>query len=79
MSLAELLPSIRALPESEKVQLIHLLIDIVAEVPPVDDGIPSELRKLIPPGAVFDVWFPEANPESVAAALQVLKESGGGS
>jgi hypothetical protein len=61
------------------VQLLHLLIDDVAPVHPVDDGISEELRRLLPPpGSVVDVWFPEANPEAVAAALQALKESGSG-
>ncbi len=77
MSLAELLPAIRALPKSERVQLIHLLIDDVVPVPPVDDGISEELRKLLPPpGSVVEVWFPEANPEATAAALQALREFG---
>lgn len=80
MSLAELLPAIRALPKSEQVQLLHLLIDDVATLPPVDDGISEELRRILPPpGAVVDLWYPEANPEAVAAALQALKERGSGS
>ena len=56
MSLAELLPAIRALPKSERVQLLHLLVDDVtaAPVPPAqsvnDFGIPeAELRKMIMP------------------------------
>lgn len=51
MSLAELLPAIRALPKPERVQLLHLLVDGIAEVSaqPADDGIPNELRKLLPP------------------------------
>ena len=53
MSLAELLPAIRALPKAERLQLLHLLVDGVAEVPPADDGIPEELRHLLPPPGTF--------------------------
>ena len=80
MSLAELLPAIRALPRAEQVELLHLLIDGVSQAPPPQptaDGIPDELRKLLPPpGSSVDVWFPEANPAAVAAAQQALQEFG---
>lgn len=73
MSLAELLPAIRALPRAEQVQLLHLLVDGVAEAsPPNLNEIPVELRKQLPTTA--EVWFPEPNPGAVAAALQVLHE-----
>lgn len=78
MSLAELLPAIRALPKPEQVELLHLLIDGVAEPPPTatnaDDGITDEIRRMFPPGYVAEVWFPGANPEGAAAAMQVLRE-----
>jgi hypothetical protein len=76
VSLAELLPAIRALPRAEQVELLHLLIDGVAQAPPVsgDDGITDEMRKWFPPGSVASVWFPEPNPEGVAAAMKGLKE-----
>jgi hypothetical protein len=81
MALAELLPAIRALPQPERIQLLHLLIDEVTGTHPTPartpaDDIPEELRKLLPPpGSVVEVWFPEANPEAVASALEVLNES----
>jgi hypothetical protein len=77
MSLAELLPAIRALPKPERVQLLHLLIDEVAEVPATPDplaALTEEMRQQFPPGYVAHVWFPGPNPEAVAAALQGLKE-----
>jgi hypothetical protein len=81
MSLADLIPAIRALPKSEQVKLLHLLVDGVAEVSPgadptAPDGVTNELRKLLPPNGVAEVWFPEANPEAVAAALQAINEFG---
>jgi hypothetical protein len=78
VSLAELLPAIRALPKSERVQLLHLLIDEVAEAPTASldplDALTEEMRKQLPPGYVAEVWVPEANPADVAAALRALKE-----
>ena len=36
------------------------------------------LRHLMPPpGTVFDVWFPEANPGAAAAALEAILERKG--
>lgn len=89
MSLAELLPAIRALPKAEQVQLLHLLVDGVAEAPPAEPPKPPSVEEQllerlgieIPPGFVAEVWFPEANPEAVAAAMEALaamKEGRGG-
>ncbi|MDY3553755.1 hypothetical protein R5W24_002869 [Gemmata sp. JC717] len=80
MSLTELLPAIRALSRAEQVQLLHLLVDGVADTPaPIpqrartDDGvIPDALRTLIPQTA--ELWFPEANPSAAAGAARVLQE-----
>ena len=78
MSLAELLPAIRALPQGEKVQLVHLLVDELGGASGPTDGVPDHLRHLVPlPGTVYDVWFPEPNPGAVAAALQALKDRQG--
>jgi hypothetical protein len=49
MSLAELLPAIRSLSKAEQVELLHLLIDGVAQPAASDDGIPEALRGLLPP------------------------------
>jgi hypothetical protein len=75
VSLAELLPALRALPKADQVALLHLLIDELTGTQPTephrsDTPLPGEVSKLPPPGSVIDVWFPEENPE--AAALQVL-------
>jgi hypothetical protein len=76
MSLAEILDAVRALPRAEKVRLLHALIDDVAGGPEVT---PEEalLARYFPPGATFEVWFPETNPHAVAAAVQTLAERKG--
>jgi hypothetical protein len=78
MSLADLLPAIRALPRAEKAELIHLLVDDVSAPPaePARDvGLTDEqLREMFPPGYVAQVWFPGPNPEAVAAATRALAE-----
>ena len=59
MSVAELLSAIRALPKAERVQLLHLLNDGLTEEKTADDGIPEELRKLLPPsGSVIPYHEP---------------------
>ena len=64
MSVAELLPAIRALPKAEQVQVLHLLIDCVAGGQPADDGIPEEVRKLLPPpGSVVPYREPLAGAD----------------
>lgn len=71
MSLAELLPAIQSLPCSERVQLLHLLIDGVAETPPPGDGIPERLRPFVPPeGAVIPFHSPVTTD---AAGMQLLE------
>jgi hypothetical protein len=71
VSLAELLPAIRSLPRSEQVELLHLLIDGVAQPASPDDGIPESLRELLPPpGSVI----PQVSPVFTdAAGLRVLE------
>jgi hypothetical protein len=75
MSLAELLPAIRALPTSEQAELLRLLLGGMGEaaaVQPTDDRVSDATA---PAGSVAEVWFPEANPEAAAAALQALREA----
>lgn len=77
MSLADLLPAIRALPRGEKLELVRLLNDEVTAPPAAQADGPftdEELRKMFPPGFVAEVWFPGPNPEGVAAAMQALKD-----
>jgi hypothetical protein len=80
VSLAELLPAIRALPKAERVELLHLLIDGVAETPskllgPGDDGISDELRKLLPPpGSVIEYWDVTTDAAGWAAIGKLLAE-----
>lgn len=86
MSLAELLPAIRALPKAEQVQLLHLLVDGVAAAPApasngLDDDIPVSLRSAFPPEGVPEVWIPDAittdapGAEALTAALAELKSA----
>lgn len=75
MSLAELLPAIRALSVEEKLLLMHSLNDEVnAASRPADDGITAEMRKLLPPpGSVIDfVWPTTVDADSHAIMDKVL-------
>lgn len=71
MSLAELLPAIQSLPRSERVQLLHLLIDDVADTALLDDGIPEHLHPFVPPeGAIVPLHTPVTTD---AAGMQLLQ------
>lgn len=61
MSLAELLPSLRALPRADKLRAIHLLVDEIGR---------EETEQLLP-GAVYPVWTPLEAYEA-ASVLQAL-------
>ncbi len=79
MSLAELLPAIRALPKAEQVALLHLLVDGVAEAPaalnPADVGIPEEMRKYLPPpGTVIPHHDPVTTDAAGTAKLDAMME-----
>jgi hypothetical protein len=61
MSIAELLPKVRALPRGEKLQLMQLLIVDLAR----EEGVP-----LVELGAAFPIWSPH---EAYGAAATMLK------
>lgn len=71
MTLAELLPAIRALPQAEKAALMHILVDEVT-APTAPDA--TLLATLIPTGVSFDIATPPDGYE-VAAELHRLLES----
>lgn len=57
MSLADLLPAIRALPTDERRQLVHLLIDELDGPPPPADEVPEQWRDFFRPGAVVHAGY----------------------
>ena len=75
MSFSEILAAVKALPRSEQESMMEAIKEDVGELTPEE----SLLAKYFPPGATFEVWFPESNPAGVAAALQALQigEKGG--
>lgn len=65
MSIAELIPAVRALPRSDKFTLARLLLDDLAG---------EELLSTLKPGQEFPISTPEFAPE-VAAQLATLLEN----
>lgn len=63
MSLAELMPSVRDLSRTEKLQLIQVLAADLAEL----EG-PASLA----PGKAYPLWSPFAAHEAAAVLLKVL-------
>ncbi|MBX9581463.1 MAG: hypothetical protein K2X87_14275 [Gemmataceae bacterium] len=58
MSLADLLPAIRALPADDRRRLVHLLVDELAEpAPPVEDELPDHIRELLSYGGVINTGY----------------------
>ena len=84
MLFSELLEAVKGLPRADKIQLINELQSDVGELSPEEAVIAQYLR---PDAAAHmgwqvtddqpdtvEVWFPEANPNAVAAALRALDE-----
>jgi hypothetical protein len=70
MSLAELIPAVRALPRSEKYQFARLLLDDLAG---------EELLAELEQGQECPIYTPEFAPEAVAQLARLLGEKTAGS
>jgi hypothetical protein len=67
MSIAEILPAVRALPRSEKFRLARLLLeDLAAE----------ELLSSLKQGQEFPIYTPEVAPGAAAQLATLLEEQG---
>jgi hypothetical protein len=65
MSIAEIIPAVRALPRSEKFTLVRLLLDDLAG----EESL-SALRQ----GQEFPIYSPQFAPEAAAQLATLLKE-----
>ena len=65
MSIAEIIPTVRALPRSEKVKLVRLLLDDLAG---------EELLSLLKQGQEFPIYTPEFAPGAAAQLARLLEE-----
>jgi hypothetical protein len=67
MSLAEILPTVRALPRSGKFRLARLLLDDLAG---------EELLAVLEPGREFSIDAPEFAPGAAARVATLLEKTG---
>ena len=67
MSMAEIIPAVRALSRSEKFQIAQMLLDDLAK---------EELPPEFPEGHVFPIYTPEYAPDAAAQLAQALMEEG---
>jgi hypothetical protein len=67
MSIAEILPAVRALPRSEKLRLARLLLDDLAG---------EELLATLKPGQEFPIHTPEFAPGAAAQLATLLEKQG---
>jgi len=65
MSIAEIIPAVRALPRSEKFKLVRLLLDDLAGEEPL-----SMLKQ----GQEFPIYTPEFVPGAAAQLARLLEE-----
>jgi hypothetical protein len=65
MSIAEIIPSVRALSRGEKLQLAHLLLEDLAK---------EELPTMFKEGQVYPIYTPEYAPDAAAQLAQLLME-----
>jgi hypothetical protein len=72
MSLAEILPAVRMLPREDQLELVRVLS---AELAPLATQETDEemLRRLCPPGAVFDIYTPQFPPEAADELARLLE------
>ncbi len=66
MSIAEIIPAVRALSRSEKFQLAQLLLEDLA-----GDDLPAFKE-----GQVYPIYTPDYAPGAASQLAQVLKEEG---
>ena len=67
MSIAEIIPAVRALSRGEKLQIARLLLDDLAK---------EELPPVFTDGHVFPIYTPEYAPGAAAQLAQALVEDG---
>ena len=67
MSIAEIIPAVRALPRSEKFRLARLLLDDLAG---------EELLSTLEQGQAFPIYTPEFTPGAAAQLARLLEEQG---
>jgi hypothetical protein len=77
VSLTEILDAVKRLSRAEKVQVMHLLVDELGGLPPADDGVPDELRRLLPaPGTpVHTGWQATTDEAGMRAILEALADA----
>ncbi len=67
MSIAEIIPAVRALSRGEKFQLAQMLLEDLAR---------EELPAMFKEGQVYPIYTPEYAPNAAAQLAQLLKEDG---
>jgi hypothetical protein len=70
MSIAEIIPAVRALSRGEKYQLAHLLLEDLAN---------SEPAAVFAEGQIFPIYTPEYAPNAAAQLAQLLEKERTGS
>jgi hypothetical protein len=67
MSMAEIIPEVRALSRSEKFQIVQMLLDDLAK---------EEMPPAFPEGHVFPICTPEYAPNAAAQLARALLDDG---
>lgn len=67
MSMAEIIPAVRALSRPEKLQLAQLLLEDLGS---------EELKAMFKEGQVYPIYTPDYASEAAAQLAKVLKEEG---
>ena len=70
MSIAEIIPAVRALSRSEKFNLAHLLLEDLAK---------EDLSVVFEEGHVYPIYTPDYAPNAASQLAQAVQEKGTGS
>ena len=75
MTLTEVLPSLKQLSRTEKLRVVHILIDEIAAEKNDSAIEETELKNFFESGQTYEVWSPHDSFDAAAQLNQLLEES----
>jgi hypothetical protein len=75
MSLAEILPAVRALPREEQLELMRVVsAELASDSPAARDDEAELLARLVRPGATYHIFTPDPCPGAAHELMKLLAD-----
>ncbi|MCY7376428.1 MAG: hypothetical protein LH472_10710 [Pyrinomonadaceae bacterium] len=74
MTLTEVLPNLKQLSRTEKLRVVHILIDEIAAEETTAAAEETELNNLLESGRTYEIWSPYDSFDAAAKLNQLLEE-----